>query len=256
MDERTPRARGGTDEAQFTPETAPHAVLLELMALSLGDRAVARDLVERALRDSGRDTLPATGPELVAFVRAHVVRSLTAEIGPRLTLALLDDLLDRLDPQPQSPTSGVRQRRSSPTVSTRNPIAKLDLRPSETPAPAPALALLVVDPDRIGRPALARALLRAGWAVTVVDTPSDLATAQEAGEDFAVALVTETHPLSVPIVQELGRRYPHAFVLVRSGDAHRARERFASLAPGQLELRSSDAPPEELVDAVRRTLGL
>lgn len=227
-----------------------------LLELSLGNATVARAAVAHALAKAGREHLPAAGPELIGFVRVHLVAILTGELGARLTLALLDDLAAELGLDAEEPESRVRARSSAPAASARRPIARLDLRASVTPEPGPMLGVLVVDPDKISRPALARALLRARWSVTMVDSPAEVALAHEQGADFGAALVTMQHPLAYPIVREIVDRYPAAAVVVRCSDVVAAHEELSELRLHRLELRSSDAPPEELVDVIRRTLGL
>lgn len=249
--ERNPRALGGPEL-----ETPAQSALMGLLELSLGSAVVARAAVAHALTLSGRSALPPAGPELVAFVRAYLVAILTGELGPRLTLALLDDLAERLDPDSEEPESKIRRARSSaPAASARRPIARLDMRASATPTPGPILGIVVVDPDTIGRPALARALLRAKWSVTVVDSPAELAAAHEAGDDFGVALVATQHPLAYPIVQEVVARYPSAAVIVRCSDAITTHARLSELGPEKVVVRPGDASPEELVDVIRRTIG-
>jgi hypothetical protein len=200
--------------------------------------------------------------DLLAFVRAHLVSILTGELGPRLTMALLDDLEALLDPAPAD--SHVRALRSaapdssSPAIpgSSRREIARLDFRPNATPPPSTLLGVLVVDPDRINRPVLARALLRARWGVTMVDSRAELAVAFDSGETFGVALVRMDHPDADAIVSEVKARCPSAVVVARCADTTVAHARLGELGIAKFDVRSSDAPPEELVDAIRRTLGV
>jgi hypothetical protein len=254
LTEPKPRAAG-------CPESGSAAKQLsELLELSLGNTTVARAAVAHALSLAGRDELPSSPTELLGFVRVHLVPILTGELGPRLTIALLDDLEQKLDPAPVD--SHVRERLATPPVSSAPPesmrrrIARLDFRPAHTPAPGALLGILVVDPDRIGRPRLARALLRARWSVTMIDSPAELALAFDAGEQFAAAIVRMDHPLADTIVTEVTARYPALAVIARCSDARQTQARLGELRVTKFDVRSSDAPPEELVDAIRRTLGL
>jgi hypothetical protein len=255
LSERKPRAAGGPES-----QPGPAQLLLELLELSLGNQTVARAAVAHALGLAGRDELPRNPSELLGFVRAHLVSILTGELGPRLTLALLDDLEAKLDPAPAN--SHIRPRRtetaeaSSPPSSSRRELGKLDFRWAATPAPSALLGVLVVDPDRVQRPVLARALLRARWSVTMIDSPADLGVAFEAGERFGAALVRMDHPLADTLLAEVVARYPDAVIIARGNDPHRARARLAELGVARHDVRPSDAPAEELVDAIRRSLGL
>lgn len=255
MTERKPRAAGGPDH-----EATPAQQLLQLLDLSLGNPTVARAAVAHALGLAGRDELPTSPTELLGFVRAHLVSILTNELGPRLTMALLDDLEAKLDPAPvDSQVRALRQgapASSIPPSSTRREIAKLDFRPNATPLPSALLGVLVIDPDRINRPVLARALLRARWSVTMVDSPAELAVAFASGEKFGVALVRMDHPHADPMVSELTARFPSLVVVARCAETTQAHARLAAMRVAKFEVRSSDAPPEELVDAIRRILGV
>jgi hypothetical protein len=252
--ERKTKASGG-----FSPED-PAELLLALLDMSLGNPVLARAAVAHALANAGRADLPQSPVEMLSFVRAHLTPILTSELGPRLTLTLLDDLEAKLDPEPVD--SAVRAVGSSPPVPSEPPpstlrrIGTIDFRPQPTPPPATALGVLVVDPDRIGRPSLARALLRAKWGVTVVDTPAEVSLAFDGGEDFAVALVHTDHPHAVPIVVEVLARYPGIAVVARCRDLTGCRKQLSAMGVAHLEVRAPDAPPEELVETIRRTLGM
>jgi hypothetical protein len=227
-----------------------------LLELSLSSPTLAHAVVSHALAMASRDALPATGSELLAFARAYLVGPLTAAVGPRMTVALIDDLVDQLDPHPGAPDSGIRIHDSAPAPSARRPIARMDVRKSGTPPAAATLGIVVVDPDKVTRPALARALLRAKWSVTVVDSPAELAQAQGDGDDFSAALIALHHPLAHAIVRELVARYPSVAVIARCEGAHVAHEKLRDLSIAKLEVHSCDAPPETLVAIIRQTLGL
>lgn len=252
--ERRPRATGGVDGPP------PAQQLLALLELSLGNPTVARAAVAHALSLAGRDELPTSAGELLGFVRVHLVSILTNELGARLTMALLDDLEERLDPAPADSavrvTRGMAPTSSAPPASLSRRIAKLDFRPNVTPLPAAMLGVLVVDPDPIGRPVLARALLRAKWGVTVADSPAEVAIAFDNGEDIGVALVHADHPKAEAILLEVVARYPAAAVVARGRDTSSTHARLTALGISRLDVRTCDAPPEELVDAIRRALGV
>jgi hypothetical protein len=94
------------------------------------------------------------GPEIVAFVRAHIVTRLTDQIGPRLTMAMLDDLVDKLGVEDENP-SGEVQTSVPPPASTPRPIARMRPRPGSSPRVKPRYSVVLVDADRVGRSTLA-----------------------------------------------------------------------------------------------------
>ena len=258
---KQPRASGGSE-----PEKPPQARLQALLELSLGDKLVVQAALAHALALAGRTELPQGGPELLAFVRAHLVNILTSELGPRLTIALLDDLAEELDPgsvdlSNELPGSSEPAPSTTPPFSGPRDIPDSSVRAvsSRSVSSSPRLrgthiGLLLVDPDRVGRTSLARALVRAGANVTVADSIGDLESALESGENFDVALVDAYHPTGPAIVSALVRKMPHVVVVARSREATSTREMLTRLGVTRFDVRSHDAPAEELVDAMNRTL--
>jgi hypothetical protein len=220
--------------------------------MAFGGREPAKEAIAQALAAGGREELPAAGPELVAFVRAHLLEPLSDHIGPRLTMALVDDLVEQLDPPsiPPPPDS------SGPPSSVPRPVARIAMHPQSTPRlPGPRLGVVLVDGDRVGRPALARALLRAQSNVTLVDTVDDLAAVINAGEVVDVALVDVSHPAVQSILEVLVRSRPDTAVVARTRDAGRTRNVLAQLGVTRFEVCSREAPPEELIESMRRATG-
>jgi hypothetical protein len=210
----------------------------------------ARAAVAEALARAGREELPASGSELVAFVRAHLLASLTEHVGPRLTMALLDDLAGQLDPSaiPRPPDS------EAPPSSNPRPVARIAMHPGSAPrVRGLQLGVLLVDADRVGRTTLARALLRAQSNVTLVDRVDDLVAVINADEVIDVMLLDAAHPAAQAIVEVLARSRPEAAVVARSGDVGRTRAWLAQLGVAKFDVRSREAPAEELIDALRRT---
>lgn len=227
--------------------TPAQQTLVSLLEMAYGSATPALAAVEVGLSLAGRDDLPPTGPEVLAFVRAHMVAKLTDDIGPRLTMALLDDLVARLDPTAASPAA----HPTVPPASMPRPIG----RPASavvTRREATRLNVLLVDGDRVGRTAVARALLRAKWQVTVVESPDDLRDALASGEPVDAAIVDAQHPAAQAIVQALAAERRQVTVVARSSDAVRARELLVQLGIVRWDVRSRDAPAEELIEAVRR----
>jgi CheY-like chemotaxis protein len=217
--------------------------------MAYGGADGARAAVAEALALAGRDELPTSGSELVAFVRAHLLASLTEQVGPRLTMALLDDLAGQLDPSgiPPPPDS------QAPPSSVPRPVARIAMHPGSAPrVRGLQLGVLLVDADRVGRTTLARSLLRAQSNVTLVDTLADLVAVINADEVVDAVLLDISHPAAQAIVELLVRSRPEAAVVARGGDPVRTRAFLTQLGVTKLDVRSREAPAEELIDALKR----
>lgn len=199
-------------------------MLASLLASAYGVPEDAQAAIERALEDGGRTELPEAGPELLAFVRAHLVPILSSDIGPRLTMALLDDFVARHEAR-----SGVRDKEA--TEARRR-------------------SVVLVDPDRIGRPALARALLRAGCHVTVVDAPGQLEELSAAGEKVDVAVVDVMHPARLPLLEAIIERFPQARIVVRTDSGEDTGDLLTGLGATQFDVVPRLTPLRVLVGAV------
>jgi hypothetical protein len=221
------------------------STLLSLLQMACGSPGAALDLLEQALVRAGRDELPASTSELVAFVRAHLLGPLSEEIGPRLTMALVDDLVEELG----EPIS-VPALPTVPPASVSRPLTS-HVKRSTLPATAP-LGVALVDADRLGRTVLARALVRERWVVTVIDSERDVPSALEGGTAIDVAMVDTSHPAFMAIVQSLARAVPELPVVARSGDAMHVRATLGRIGLARLDVRAPDAPTEELIAALRR----
>jgi hypothetical protein len=224
--------------------------LLTLLEMAYGSRKPAVAALEHALALAGRRELPARPDEVVGFVRAHLLDILTAEVGPRLTMALIDDLVLSIESTPEDEVSV-----SGPPESMPRPVARVELR-SRASAPSKAdLSVLLVDPDRVGRASLARTFLRVRWAVSVVDSMDDLDEALRSSERIDVAIVDVRHPLAEPIACAIAAALPGVVLVARGTDAASARSLIEASGVQRWEIRSRDAPAEELMEAVRRGLG-
>jgi CheY-like chemotaxis protein len=240
------QAAGGSQTGHSYATTSEHKALVSLLEMALGTSELVDAIIAQSLIAAGREELPVSAPDLVAFVRAHLLTSLSDHIGPRLTIALVDDLVALIDPTGSLPTDP-----SIPPSSMPRPVARR--KPPGAPrAPSAKLGVLLVDGDRVGRATVARAMLRSQWEVTVVDSPAELDEVLESGDPVDVALVDATHPHAQALVETLARLRPHVAVVARSGDAIRTRALFARLGITRSDIRSREAPAEELVDAVRR----
>ncbi|HEX8793579.1 MAG TPA: hypothetical protein VF765_21700 [Polyangiaceae bacterium] len=233
--------------------TTAQRTLVSLLEMAFGAPEPAHEAVRQAMVLAGRDELPLTGPDIVAFVRAHLVTPLTDQIGPRLTLALLDDLVEKLGGE-DADASGEMQASVPPPASLPRPIARMRTRRLSSPRVKPQFSLVLVDADRVGRSSVARALLRAKWDVTAVDTVSELVATLHAGEPIDMVLIDGHHADAQAMLEAVLSARPGAGIVMRSGDAGRARALLTALGAERFEVRSHDAPTEELVEAARRTL--
>ncbi len=234
---------------------AAHTTLLSLLELALGGHTRAEEALDNALAEAGRDDVPTERTELIAFVRAHLVNVLTAEIGPRLTLALMDDLLSHL--QHTEPSSGAIPTASPPPASAPRPAQARDSTDTAELSPHAPKHVVLVDPDRVGRTTFARALVRAQWQVTVIDSVGELANLLRSGEPLHAAIVDADHPLASSVFEALAavadeRRLT---VVVRGTDMTRARAVLAASGLRRFVLRPHDAAPEALIAAMKDRVG-
>lgn len=245
---RSATAAGGP---QF--HTSAQRTLLSLLEMACGASDAAHEAIRQAVVLAGRDDLPLTGPEIVAFVRAHLVPLLTDHIGPRLTMALLDDLVEKLGAEGADASGEVET--SVPPASLPRPIARLRPRRASSPRVKPQISVVLVDDDRVGRSSVARAMLREKWNVTAVDTVPELVAALQAGEPVDLLLIDAHHADAEAMLEAVLSARPGAAVIVRSGDAARSRGLVVALGAERYDVRSHDAPTEELLEAARRALG-
>ena len=68
-------------------------------------------------------------------------------------------------------------------------------------------------------------------------------------------LLDAAHPAATPIVELLVRSRPDAAVVARGGDVARTRALLTKLGVVKLDVRSREAPAEELIDALKRAAG-
>lgn len=137
--------------------------LLEQLTWVLGDRVEAARMLASALEASGRTRVPPEPPKLIAFVRAHLVERLSAVVGPGSSMVFLEDLREKF---------GVRKTgdhaRISDTAHPRVTASGVGERLAE---------ILVIDPDRFARSALARLLAQSGTRVVGYDGFADITPA-------------------------------------------------------------------------------
>lgn len=229
------------------------ATLVSLLEMAYGSRTSALGALERALAVNGSDALPDAVGDVLAFVLGPLFSVLSAEIGPRLTKALVEDFTARFEPHEDLELP--RRGSSAPPHSMPRAVARVSLRSRSTPpAPADRRALLA-DVDRVGRANLARALMRARWGVSVVDSVEDLGDALGEAPLPDAFIVDVHHPAAEAMIRALASGAPGACIVVRGPDGARAqalRAVCAEVGAGRVEIRAREAPAEELIDAVRR----
>jgi hypothetical protein len=245
---RSASAAGGP---QF--HTSAQRTLLQLLEMACGATDPALEVIRQAMVLAARDDLPLTGPEIVAFARAHIVTMLTDQIGPRLTMAMLEDLVHKLGVE-DADAADDAQESVPPPASIPRPIARMRPRPGSSPRVKPRTSVVLVDNDRVGRSTVARALLRAKWDVTAVDSAAEMASTLDAGEPIDVMLVDAHHAELETILAAVVSARPNVAVVIRSWDAARSRALLAAHRIERCEVRSHDAPTEELLEAARRAL--
>lgn len=226
------RSSARPDAAPIHPKD-PQSALLSLLQLACGSSAGALDVLDRALARAGRQQLPAEASNLMAFVRDHLLDVLAGKVGIRLATALADDLLAELgDQATASPPASVARR-----VPQRE-----------------ALSVALVDPDPLGRAALARALVRQRWAVSLLDAVGDVAAYSQGDErdPVDVVVVEPRHPASTAILASLVRTQIRLAIVLRSDDATRARTQLNVLDVGGIEVVPARCTGEDLVNAIRR----
>jgi hypothetical protein len=216
------------------------ATLTMLVELAYGDVVRGHAAIDAALARAGRSDAPQSAADVMSFVRAHLLDILMEEIGPRLTMALSDDLYEKLgSPRASAP--------AMPPVSTRRPVS----RERDATASREKACVALIDADRVGRAALARALIRAGYEVVVVDSVVDLESQLASGQSIDAAVLDADHLLARPVADALSRARPDAVVVAR-GDPAGAREAVGAAL--RVDVRSRDATHVELVEALRRSL--
>jgi hypothetical protein len=224
--------------------------LSELLEAAYGSADDARAAIDRALHHAKRTEFPASMPGLLAFVRAGLVPVLSEDLGPRLTMIVLEDFIAK-----QEVRSGVRAKEpiswAPPTTRTATPappsapIGRVAVRPRGSERPS-RLRVLLVDADVVGRSALARALLRENCRVTAVGSLEELGQVLRSREDLDVAVL----PARLLVMETVLERFPTVSLVVRSAGDAATRTLIGALGVERFEVLPGDATSEALVEAV------
>lgn len=220
------------------------------------DESLALRLLEAALRDAGRSSLPADPVAMHGFVRAHLVAPLTARIGPHLVAAFLEELAleaEHAAPSTSSPSirpvsPEQRPRRTSSAGALGPPPSSGASTPPSSPRPGVGHTVLLLDGDRFRRATTSRALVSAGFDVIAIDTEDDLRALASGCDAIVATLGAATQPA---LIAAAARALPRARALLRTDDADGARRAFADLRE-RLHVAPISAPTVELIESVRR----
>jgi len=177
-------------------------------------------LVHEALARADRTTLPSDADGLVAFTKAHLIDDLVTVLGVREAFLLLDDLGNM--------------------ASGRHPVA----------ARAPQGPVAVVDPDRLRRSDVARALISRGFAVVTADNLQEGASLSPRPAVFVLAYEPS---LGHELMNLFADREPPAIVL-RSCPSTLLAAPMLERAGFAVHEHVPTSTPTEILRAVERAL--
>jgi hypothetical protein len=190
----------------LAPNNPAGLALARILRLALPDEERCQRVLRSALLSAKRAELPTDGDELLRLVRAHLAPQLSGDVAPNLVFAMLDDLKAEIEQQRavKDPSSSSRLRaatRFPPPASPRSedeapaeatPFPKLRESVSKlrratavgalrvpvhadvAPVPTGPASLVLVEPDRMMRAALARSLVGAQFDVSVLESTSQM----------------------------------------------------------------------------------
>lgn len=245
-----------SDSVSSQEAAEARALLSALMTTAYGSADDAHAALERALLRSSRKELPATIPELLTFLRAALLPVLSDDLGPRLAMAVLDDFIAKHEER-----SGIRRKDAggapAPAPSAPRPLGRIAVRPRKPPqAQAPhRTRVLLVDADRVGRSALARALLREGFEVATVGSLEELGEIVRSGEALDVVVLDDRHPGRLLVIETVVDGLPGASLVVRSAEEGASRSLLGALGVSELEVVGCTASSDAVVQAVLRAAG-
>lgn len=231
---------------QREAQSKTRALLLQLLEGACGSRDAAVSTLRLALVRAGLDGVPDTPNKTVLFVRAHLLGRLSEDVGPRLAMALVDDLLERLEEAPESGVVAVTPPASVPRI------PRVSVRSS---APVPRGVLLLVDNDSLRRASLARTLVPVGWEVRTASWHQDVREAAMANEHPTAIVVVVEHPSVEAILRAAFANWPRAAVVLH-GDVAHASGSILELLLEQRQVRvcSRDEPLIDRLDGLVQDL--
>jgi len=200
--------------------------LERLLVSTLDDEREAALLLREALKKSARSRVPEAAPELLAFVRGHLMEPLVKRVGAQLAATFIAEL------QRESDRLWRRALRGRPSTG-EVALPKL-ARPLSTPPPAPTklvtarmralqqsgdaakMRVAISGFDRVAGGVLQRALLEAGCEVYPLDGTNDtwLVTWLVGIRSYTLVL-DMSHPTSEPILMRVQRENPPKLVVAK-----------------------------------------
>jgi ActR/RegA family two-component response regulator len=228
----------GTGSAPSLDALEAREILNALLEAAYGSTEDARAAVDRALQHSNRAEFPATVAEILVFVRTGLLPVLSEDLGPRLTMTVVEDFVTAHEIR-----SGVRKKESA----APKPVIRMEVHTRDR-----RLRVLLVDADRIGRLALARALVREDCHVTVVDSVEELGQVVRSDEEVDVALFDGKHAAKLLLMEVIVERFPGVSLVVRSAGEAATCAVIHALGVARFEVLAGDVSADGLVAAVRR----
>jgi hypothetical protein len=273
-------------------ETNAQRLLQRSLRTALRDDAAVEDSLRRALAQAGMTELPRSSGALVQFARVHLVPIVRPRLSAKLVAALIDDLeaeaefeQSRNDPSSSSRLAAATRMPTAPeddlvammNIPSYRPPSLSDV-PIAPPAPAPAEGVitrvqnvtpdtpqprvraanerptvLLVDPDRLGRVALARALVNAKFDVVVLDDRKEIleTIVQRPVIDLLLAEIDAAD--AETILREFVKKRPGTPVLAWTKAARATADHVLRVTDvQQFEIFGKAARIGEVVEAVRR----
>lgn len=209
------------------------AVLLSLLEAAYGSTDDGRAALERALRGAERTELPASVSDLLSFVRTGLLPVLSEDLGPRLTMTLLEDFI------------AAYEIRTGVTVKESATRARVTPRPREQ-------RVLLVDADRVGRTTLARGLARQKCLVTIAASLEELGQIARSGEEIDTAVLDGRLSSRLLFMEVIADRFPGVSLVVRTDAEDTTRTLLHALGVERFELVPVEASVDTLVAAVLR----
>jgi len=266
----------GTDRALMSgmngisaspPASSAQRALMRLLTTALIDDDKAQRAIRLALEAADELVLPTDSLELLAFVKAFLIPSVRHDVAPSLVAAMIDDLEAEIENERaqidhnSSARMAAATRIPPPGVDAPPEIAfPRDVAPSVTPPsprPRPALSLarpavILIDPDRFGRAALARALVQGQCDVRVLDSADEVCEALRSEEPIHV-LITEVDGLEVEAMFAcLVERRPDLPVVVWTSSPRAVVEHLLHTARvANYDVMAKSSKSAELIELVR-----
>jgi hypothetical protein len=238
-------------------ESRPQAALHRILLAAYGAEELVAGVIGSAMVTANRTSVPKGPRELIDFVKGHVLPIASADLGPRIAMALLDELAQELELElsdafdvPFPGTEAGSHERSSlaaprlPTGLTSPPVSGARVRPS----------VLLVDANRFQRSALARALVADGFDVRVSETVASLAAELSSSEPLHLVVVDTDHPQIEALLERLVDSRPDLPVLATARAFGPATATLRAAGVQAFDVRLKDAPMDDVLGLIKRTV--